>query len=381
MNKAELFWQTYRNLEKEVLDLSKYVSFTDNTTKTNKNGIKNMENVHLLETYSPYIADLLVRCCVEIESISKELYFDNGGSKQRGSNDIYFDTDCIDLIEQKWSVGNKIVIVSASNFDFKKNENIYLTPLKDANRRSKTYWAKAYQAVKHDRYNSLYRGNIKALLLAMAALYLLNIYYRDNKLTIKYTDLNNVDLSFGSQIFTLKIPSDQYLIDVINGKKIEGIMHSTDSPYILKYKQESYRKNFDEYSKELKEISEYLNAQPEFKEPDFIYQLQEFSKNNKQSSALMELAKYRLNKKIPKSLTFEERKRLFVNSNEWQNEFRLRNSHKEEQELTEENIQSEIDLAGMYAGIELGKKFTYKRFYSLLTDYCELVLDKGDVHY
>lgn len=53
----------------------------------------------------------------------------------------------------------------------------FLTPLKKADERSKTVWSKAYQAVKHDRYNSLYQGNIKALLHSEAALYLLNIYY------------------------------------------------------------------------------------------------------------------------------------------------------------------------------------------------------------
>lgn len=42
-----------------------------------------------LETFSPHIADLLVQCCVQIEAVSKELYFDNGGTKVRGDSSIF----------------------------------------------------------------------------------------------------------------------------------------------------------------------------------------------------------------------------------------------------------------------------------------------------
>ena len=68
MNKANIFWQTYLNLENEILDLSKYIYITDTTTKIDSRTktIKNVECKHQLDTYSSYIADLLVRCCVEI---------------------------------------------------------------------------------------------------------------------------------------------------------------------------------------------------------------------------------------------------------------------------------------------------------------------------
>lgn len=52
-----------------------------------------------------HIADLIVRCAVEIESLSKELYcrwgimepVDSEGNKR----DLYFDTDCLALLEQR----------------------------------------------------------------------------------------------------------------------------------------------------------------------------------------------------------------------------------------------------------------------------------------
>ena len=84
MKKSDIFWQTYLNLEKEAIELSKYIFFTDVKLISGSNGIVTQPCNSQLETFSPHIADLLVRCCVQIEAISKELYFDIGGAKKRG---------------------------------------------------------------------------------------------------------------------------------------------------------------------------------------------------------------------------------------------------------------------------------------------------------
>ena len=39
MNKKDIFWQTYLNLEKEVIEVSKYIFITDEVT-IRKNGIE-----------------------------------------------------------------------------------------------------------------------------------------------------------------------------------------------------------------------------------------------------------------------------------------------------------------------------------------------------
>ena len=80
MKKSDIFWQTYLNLEKEAIEVSKYIFFTDEVLVNGKGGIVAQSCNTQLETFSPHIADLLVRCCVQIEAISKELYFDNGGT-------------------------------------------------------------------------------------------------------------------------------------------------------------------------------------------------------------------------------------------------------------------------------------------------------------
>ena len=176
MKKSDIFWQTYLNLEKEAIEVSKYIFFTDEVLVNGKGGIVAQSCNTQLETFSPHIADLLVRCCVQIEAISKELYFDNGGTKARGDSSILFDEDCLKLIDMKWQTHNKTVMVVAPFFNFVKDENRILKPLKEAHKRQGTYWEKAYQAVKHDRYSSLHKGNVKAFIHALAALYLLKYF-------------------------------------------------------------------------------------------------------------------------------------------------------------------------------------------------------------
>lgn len=389
MNRANMFWQTYLNLENEVLELSKYIYFTDTTTKIDSRTkvVKSIDCKYQLDTYSSYIADLLVRCCVEIEAISKELYFDDGGTKIRGSNDIYFDTDCLSLLNDKWKIADKVVMVVASNFNLQKDENRILTPLKRADERSKTVWSKAYQAVKHDRYNSLYQGNIKALLHAMAALYLLNIYYRDIKLSAKYLDINKLDMSFGSRIFSLKTPNQNAIVDVINGIKSEEVLKSGDSPYIAKYTDSFCKQVLEAKHKYLEDLHNYLVNQPEMNEQDFIQQIMKAKEIEAKDPAqkvilLWELCKYRINKKIPANLSFEQRKTAFVQSAEWNGQIRKQNKHLSESELTPENIQREIDQAGILFAMGMENSFSSQFMYKAFTEgYCEIVLDKGNVKY
>lgn len=72
---------------------------------------------------------------------------------------------------------------------------------------------------------------------------------------------------------------------------------------------------------------------------------------------IWELAKYRLNKKIPNTLSFEDRKSLLINSEEWNGWIHQHNMHLSADELTEDNIQKEIDTVGNCFGIEIEKKF------------------------
>lgn len=355
MKKSDIFWQTYLNLEKEAIEVSKYIFFTDEVLVNGKGGIVAQSCNTQLETFSPHIADLLVRCCVQIEAISKELYFDNGGTKARGDSSILFDEDCLKLIDIKWQTHNKTVMVVAPFFNFVKDENRILKPLKEAHKRQGTYWEKAYQAVKHDRYSSLHKGNVKAFIHALAALYLLNLYYRNDSWVTKYQDISKLDYSMGSAIFTVKPP-------VANQLWHGNSPTITESPYVVSYQDADYQRIEEMQRKEEQALNDYWISQPELREPAFQAQLQEAVEREKKDPHqrvmhIWELAKYRLNKKIPNTLTFEERKVCLINSKEWNGWINQHNKHLSADELTEDNIQKEIDSVGIRWGMEIMKSF------------------------
>ena len=186
-----IFWNIYKNIERELIEISNVIHMDDNQ----------------LSIYSPKITELLIRTVVEVEAISKELYFENGGDKEN-DNQLFFDTDCIDFLEKKWLLSKKKVIVSDSNFYFNDENNRVLTPLKKANKRgrSSSKWLIAYQAVKHNRNNSLLKGNLKNLIEALAGLYVLNIYYKDLVYSLsRDSNGTNFDNSLGSSIFSVDI--------------------------------------------------------------------------------------------------------------------------------------------------------------------------------
>jgi len=218
MNKPNLFWPIYKNLEKEIIRLADTIHFSDDQ----------------LNVYSIHIADLLVRCAIEIESISKELYFIAGGEitpsdKLGNPRDLYFDTDCIELLDSKWKLSKKEIIISASNFYFSDSQNIILTPLHKANKRGTrgSKWKQAYQALKHDRKNSLNKATIGNLIQAIGALYILNIYYKSEVVKLKTsTDFDN---HINSDIFS-----------VLNYKALS--IHLRDNNYTYHTQNNSFEK-------------------------------------------------------------------------------------------------------------------------------------------
>lgn len=194
MKNTNLFWPIYKNLEKEFLELAHYIHITEEQ----------------LDVYSMHIADLIVRCWIEIEAISKELYEQLGGNmtptdKNGNKRDLYFDTDCLDLLEQKWKISNKQIFISTTNCFF--TSDITLTPLHKSNKRgdSGSQWKRAYQAVKHERTRSLKKATIKNLLNSLGALFILNLYYKDDSTNESAFNACNdeFDIRAGSDIFSV----------------------------------------------------------------------------------------------------------------------------------------------------------------------------------
>ena len=188
--KSNLYWNVYRNLERELLSIAEYIHVDDNQ----------------LGVYSMKIADLIVRCAIEVEAISKELYHQEGGTKE--DEDLFFDTDCLALLQEKWAVDKKIVEVSSPIFYFEDEEHKILTPLHNAHKRgsSSSHWQRAYQGLKHDRHKNLKeKGTLRNLISAMAAVYLLNLYYKAEVFPLTNHLGNDFDTRLGSSIFSVRL--------------------------------------------------------------------------------------------------------------------------------------------------------------------------------
>lgn len=255
------FWPVYKNLEEETLQLTKYIQFTDEQ----------------LGVYSMYIADLLVRCAMEIEALSKELYWKNGGTEVYGEDgkkrDLFFDTDCIAFLNELWGICKKEVLVSSTKFYFEKSENRIISPLYKAEKRSGAKWNKAYQAVKHDRKNSLRQGKIENLISALGALFILNLYYADEKIQLGITDTPSkaFDNRMGSEIFaatytdaTVDVQIGESLLDDAISDKMKDKLLS--SVYVIKYTDYSWKNMYAAIKEDSQKLRNSLKMADSFKE-------------------------------------------------------------------------------------------------------------------
>ena len=244
---TNLYWPVYKNLEKEVISLSETIHMDD----------------HQLGIYSVKIADLLIRCSIEIESISKKLFFREGG-RQPEDRDLYFDTDCLELLEEKWLLSRKKVVLSSSNFHFEEEKNRILAPLHKSFKRgsSGANWKKGYQAVKHERVENLKLGNIRNLLAALGGLYILNIYFKAKVYDLdKDSKALNFPISGGSDIFALKL----HRWAGYDGNGLYQKREDFDECiYLTKWKSESERLVREANQEMQKQNMNYFLQQPRF---------------------------------------------------------------------------------------------------------------------
>lgn len=196
-----LYWPVYKSIEREVLALADVIHIDDKQ----------------LNVYSVKIAEVLIRTCVEIESIAKALYEREGGPVPISKNPK-FDFVCLKFLEGKWFLGAKLVLISASTI-YLSASNLQLLPLNDATKGAKgnSKWMVAYQAVKHSRVNEIEQASIGVLLEAAAALFLLNLYYRNEAFNLGTLYARAAfDSTVGSNLFSVTL-HDPGSIDIAGG--------------------------------------------------------------------------------------------------------------------------------------------------------------------
>lgn len=184
-----IYWPIYLNIESEVNKLMYAIHMSDDNKRV----------------YSSIISDLILRCSAEIESLAKELYRTNGGTK---IENLKYDYDCLKFFDQRWSLGSKKVFLTSVNCFFSNREII---PFKKTVNRTGTekltyLWNNAYQNLKHDRAKSLEHGNVEALFEILAALFILNVYNSNQKFELgKNENSYKLDRTLGSSIFSVML--------------------------------------------------------------------------------------------------------------------------------------------------------------------------------
>ena len=194
-----IYWSVFKNIEKEFENL--------------------LYNIHLddsqLNVYSSKITDLLLRTCSEVESISKELFIKEGGILPENKY-LNFE-NAIKYLNKKLKIEKKSIIINSYNCFI---SNRIIKPFQKNSKRTGTNkmtynWNNAYQNLKHSRFNSITFGNIENLLHGLSALFILNIYYKNENFHIgKDSNLTNFDTSLGSSVFSVSYHKEsEYTID------------------------------------------------------------------------------------------------------------------------------------------------------------------------
>ena len=236
-----LYWNVYQNLEREVLAIADVIHIDDNQ----------------VNTYSMKIADLLVRTVTEVESISKDLYRLNGGSENVCGKYLHFDYVCLKYLNQIWGLSKKKVFLSSPSFYLENKEYLDLTPLVDAEKGKQNVWLDAYQAVKHDRANNLKKGSVKNLLQALAGLFVLNVYFKNESYSFKSGRIGEFDCSLGSRLFSIKVHP-------VQGLGLDNVYHKNDwfdeCVYLCEYTDDAKNRFFDITKKMDARVAEIISG-------------------------------------------------------------------------------------------------------------------------
>jgi hypothetical protein len=144
----DFFWSYYLNLENSFIRTTQYVMVDE----------KNYN------TFSIEYIGLLQSICAEIDTVMKEIC----EFKQEDSKKIseYYDK----IIKEPFF---KDIINEETTYIYQKNE---FRPFNNWNKETSPQWWKSYNNVKHERTIKYMDGNLKNVLNALSALYILERY-------------------------------------------------------------------------------------------------------------------------------------------------------------------------------------------------------------
>ena len=197
MDNSDLHWLTFRDIENEVIDLSRYVYFCDKH----------------LNVYSSKIADLVMYTCVEIEAVINSTVKKNPSLLDSSIGGV------ISNIDSSWTVSKKMLRINCKKFGLGNILNSEIKPLSYA-AHSKNDFYSSYCSIKHNKAKNLTKGNINTLVRALAALYIYTTLYEQP--SVKYTlrttgEIPSPAIPKRSKLFSPYCVSFQNIAEVVNG--------------------------------------------------------------------------------------------------------------------------------------------------------------------
>ncbi|MBO7053248.1 MAG: hypothetical protein J6W27_02320 [Alphaproteobacteria bacterium] len=244
IEKINTYWPIYKNLEKEVVALSYNIMFSDD----------------LLNTYSVKIADLIFRCSAELESLYKDLY------RNETNNEPQDVGTAVRYLDEHWRISQKAIFISCPNFYFSKFKPF--KPFDYVNGDTNDFYS-AYNAIKHDRVKNIAKANLNILIRIMGALFVLNVYYKNQKFNINRPhDITSFDRSFGSEIFTIKMFDGVNAAFALRGTKDDFISSDELLEYIYlgAYQQNTYKGIITKCIELSEEENQFIINSKEYKE-------------------------------------------------------------------------------------------------------------------
>lgn len=237
------YWPIYNNLEKQFLELTFFIHIDDNQ----------------LSTYSIKISELILRAAIEVESIAKDLHLMNGGVDKKN---LKYDEEALKYLNSLWKLDKKILIQNSSNIFTTKNTLIpFLKNTKGANGKLTYSWNNAYQNIKHNRAGSLEHGCLKNLIEILGALYILNLYYKDETFDFgNENERNNFSTQLNSKLFSVNYHKPKFYDGWIFDRNSEF----DSCIYIEKMTDESIKRDKKKFKKSLIKKTELFKKHPKF---------------------------------------------------------------------------------------------------------------------
>lgn len=161
LEKERLFFQIYQSLEKELLEMTDYIHFSENN----------------LDVYSVKLANFILRANVECESLLKELYKKtkhfNSLSEAKQSkaleNSTYREVNAVYKLDKK-----KIYIASEIFYFQEKYSEPFIPFVYKKNKKDPI---QIYNAIKHDKVNNLEKADLETAINMLGTLFILNSYF------------------------------------------------------------------------------------------------------------------------------------------------------------------------------------------------------------